>query len=326
MTRPILVGYDPRTRDRAPVSLGVTMARLTEAPLIVASVLKGHGPRAIALSSEQVLPFAIVQPDDDLVHDCAPQTEEIRTELEPYGINADCVTLIGTSAASALHDAAEEHGAGLLVVGSSKRAHGGRVLAGSTAARLLSGAPCPVAVAPSGWSREELPKTIGAAFRDTEDGREALRAALMLARRAHARLRVVTVVEESLRAALQAEPSYIESRRGTTLEDVIGEYELFARRSAEKALAELEGHDEVESEVESWVGEPAHLLIEFSKRLDMLVCGSRGYGPLRSVLLGGVSSQVVAAAQCPVTVVPRGRESRLELLLAAEAPGVAAGA
>ena len=323
MARPILVGYDPRTRDRAPVSLGVTMARLTEAPLIVASVQKGHGPRAIALSHEQVLPFAIVQPDDDLIHDCAPQIEEIRTDLEPYGIDADCVTLIGTSAASALHDAAEEHGAGLLVVGSSKRAHGGRVLAGSTAARLLSGAPCPVAVAPSGWSREDLPKTIGAAFRDTEDGREALRAALMLARRAHARLRVVTVVDEGLRAVLEAEPSYIDSRHGTTLEDVIGEYELFARRSAEKALAELEGHDEVESEVESWVGEPAHALIEFSKSLDMLVCGSRGYGPLRSVLLGAVSSQVVAAAQCPVTVVPRGRESRLELLLA-EAPGVAA--
>jgi nucleotide-binding universal stress UspA family protein len=145
----------------------------------------------------------------------------------------------------------------------------------------------------------------------------------MLARRARARLRVVTVVEEGLRAALEAEPSYIESRRGTTLEDVIGEYELFARRSAEKALAALEGHDEVESEVESWVGQPAHALIEFSKRLDMLVCGSRGYGPLRSVLLGAVSSQVVAAAHCPVTVVPRGRESRLELLLG-EAPRVAA--
>ncbi|WP_372518091.1 universal stress protein, partial [Solirubrobacter ginsenosidimutans] len=34
-------------------------------------------------------------------------------------------------------------------------------------------------------------------------------------------------------------------------------------------------------------------------------CGSRGYGPLRSVLLGGVSRRLVDAAQCPVLVLPR---------------------
>ena len=315
MARPILVGFDPRTTDRAPVRLGVLMAKLTEARLIVAAVQRGHGPNAIALSHEQALPYAVVQPDQDLVADCAPQIEEIRQELEPYGIPVDCEVLFGTSAASALHEAAAEHEAALLVVGSSARAHRGRVLAGSTAQRLLAGSPCPVAVAPAGWEHEEAPRTIGAAYRDTEDGREALRAALLLARRAHARLRVVTVVEEGLRAALEAEPTQLAGRRGVTVDDVIGEYELAARKAARAALDEIDPHHEVESDVESWVGEPGDVLIDLTRHLEMLVCGSRGYGPVRAVLLGAVSGRIVAEAHCPVIVVARGRESRLELLL-----------
>ena len=39
---------------------------------------------------------------------------------------------------------------------------------------------------------------------------------------------------------------------------------------------------------------------------DLLVCGSRGYGPVRRVLLGGVSSRVVRHSKVPVVVTPRG--------------------
>jgi hypothetical protein len=34
--------------------------------------------------------------------------------------------------------------------------------------------------------------------------------------------------------------------------------------------------------------------------------GSRRYGPLRSVLMGGVSGPLVEHAHCPVLIVPRG--------------------
>jgi hypothetical protein len=37
----------------------------------------------------------------------------------------------------------------------------------------------------------------------------------------------------------------------------------------------------------------------------LLVLGSRGYGPVRRVLLGSVSGELVRGAACPVLVVPR---------------------
>ena len=45
-----------------------------------------------------------------------------------------------------------------------------------------------------------------------------------------------------------------------------------------------------------------------SEGLDMLCLGSRGYGPLRRVLLGSVSSDLLHEVACPVLVVPRGAE------------------
>ncbi|HSS43092.1 MAG TPA: universal stress protein [Solirubrobacterales bacterium] len=38
---------------------------------------------------------------------------------------------------------------------------------------------------------------------------------------------------------------------------------------------------------------------------DLLVAGSRNYGPVRRVLLGSVSTQLMHRAPCPVLVVPR---------------------
>ena len=40
--------------------------------------------------------------------------------------------------------------------------------------------------------------------------------------------------------------------------------------------------------------------------VDLLVCGSRGRGPLGRVVLGSVSAGVLRKARCPVLVVPRG--------------------
>jgi nucleotide-binding universal stress UspA family protein len=108
MSKPIIVGYDPATADRAPVNFGVAAARFTGAPLIVASVsAAGDRPGA-------------GQQDEDLVLDPSDALAEAERELEPEGIPVECRGLTGTSAARALHEAAEVEDAGLLVVGSTR--------------------------------------------------------------------------------------------------------------------------------------------------------------------------------------------------------------
>lgn len=54
-------------------------------------------------------------------------------------------------------------------------------------------------------------------------------------------------------------------------------------------------------------GRPATVLVREAKesRAELIVVGSRGLGPLRSMLLGSVSAEVVDHAPCPVLVVRR---------------------
>jgi nucleotide-binding universal stress UspA family protein len=63
-------------------------------------------------------------------------------------------------------------------------------------------------------------------------------------------------------------------------------------------------------------GDPADQLAERSAGVDLMVVGSRGYGPLHSVIVGGVSGRLTRGAQCPVIVIPRGIESSLDALFA----------
>jgi nucleotide-binding universal stress UspA family protein len=52
-------------------------------------------------------------------------------------------------------------------------------------------------------------------------------------------------------------------------------------------------------------GLPGPALVEAGHGVDVLVTGSRGYGPLGSVLLGSVSRYAADHAPCPLLVVPR---------------------
>jgi nucleotide-binding universal stress UspA family protein len=319
MSKPILAGYDPTSGDRAPIRFGVAAARLTGAPLIVASVQAGA---PIVPLSADTLEYAVAQRDEDLVSDCSAALAAVETELGQEGIRFECRKLRGTTAARALHEEAEKIDAGLLVVGSRRKSIAERIVLGSTAERLIHGAPCPVGVVPPEWTSKGALTTIGVAYVNSDEAREALRGAWALARRSGASLRVFTIVKPGMSIHLEAEAPN-QGRFGKSAEDAEGEHLLMAEREVKAALARLDG--DVAVAVEGLIGDPAEILIGLSESVDLLVCGSRGYGPVRAVLLGSVTRRVAAEAHCPVIVLPRGVKASLEALVA-EAPGATAAA
>jgi nucleotide-binding universal stress UspA family protein len=304
MSATILVGYDPRAREHAPIDFGVTVAELTGARMIVASV-QARAPALPSLAAAPMLDGA-GQIDADLVLDCSEALAQVEPELRTHGISYECRRLEGLSAAQALQEVAQAENVALLVVGSGRRP-----LLGSTAQRLLHGAPCPVAAVPHDRRPERL-QTVAVATAGAGSDHELLAAAHALALRARARLRVITVVRVTpAMHAFTEESTPIHPAR--SVDDIEGEYRALAERTLRRAVAGL--GDAVPIEVDAFAGDPGEMLVELSEHFDVLVCGSRGYGPVRAVLLGSVSRRLAAEAHCPVLVLPRGVSAPLEALL-----------
>jgi hypothetical protein len=71
----------------------------------------------------------------------------------------------------------------------------------------------------------------------------------------------------------------------------------------------------VQCDIDVLYQDAADGVVAASALVDLLVMGSRAYGPVKSVMLGGVSRQVIAHADCPVLVLPRGAEAATQTLL-----------
>ena len=123
----------------------------------------------------------------------------------------------------------------------------------------------------------------------------AVAAAGNLAKRAGAPLRILSVM---------GKPHYVLGGLLSPLGH--DEYVEFKEREWDQVYEDAAGRvpDGVATEPLLLHGEPADALAEVDD-LDLLVLGSRGYGPVKGTLLGSVSSRVMAAALCPVMVVPR---------------------
>jgi nucleotide-binding universal stress UspA family protein len=78
-------------------------------------------------------------------------------------------------------------------------------------------------------------------------------------------------------------------------------------QNVQKALDQTEAdirakHPTLEISTEALQGHPAPILVEESKRADLLVVGSRGHGEFVGMLIGSVSEYCATNAHCPVLV------------------------
>jgi nucleotide-binding universal stress UspA family protein len=294
----ILVGVDKSGRSLDAIAFARQVAVASGASVLVASTFPydDHPGRVANLDYRQALENAAWQ----TVHRASAELEALGEDRVRNAVVAR------HSPAHGLHDLAEKEHADLVVVGSSHVGVAGRVIPGSTGERLLHGAPCPVAIVPDGYrtSAHEL-RRVGVAYDGSPEARAALRAGTQVARATGAELRVIRVVDTLSRTvpALMGGASFV-----LLSED--NEMEL--RAELDDAMSRLPGDASAEAVFPT--GDPAHELAVQTGTLDLLITGSRGYGPLRSVMVGGVTGRVLHDAVCPVVVVPRSVESPLEPL------------
>jgi nucleotide-binding universal stress UspA family protein len=283
---PLIVGVDAGDRSRDAIALAKQLEAGFPGSLLAVYVHTLQELDLLMTGSRVEEVEAIV------AEDAKAKLDAVRAIAAAMGV-ADVQLRKDSSAAAGLHAEAVARNAALVVLGSSNRSVLGRVLPGGTADRLLSGSPVPVAVAPHGYADGETAcARVGVGFDGSPEARHAAEWAAGLADRSGASLEVIAVHTQLMFGSVVAGGAY-----GTkTVNQVLAE-------QLQSETEELAGALSAESRV--FRGDAGKALVEHSEPLDLLVLGSRGYGPIKSVLLGSVSSYVLRHAGCPVLVVPR---------------------
>jgi nucleotide-binding universal stress UspA family protein len=269
----VLVGIDGSENGRDAIALASRLAQ-PEGRLTLAHVETGS-LRALA-------PGAL-----SAAHDASVQLLE--QERGAAGRSAEIASIGCASAGRGLHEQAEAQAADLLVVGSSRRGVFSRVMLGDDTRGALNGAPCAVAVAARGYAGAPTSiARIGVGYDESEESEAALAMARVLAENAGASIHVLEVVSfPSYALTGVATPTL-----GVNIDDLLTE-----ARARVQSLAGVEG-----SAAYGLAGEE---LAAFAAELDILIVGSRSYGPLRRLVLGSTSDFLARHARSSLLVLPR---------------------
>jgi nucleotide-binding universal stress UspA family protein len=280
MFRRIVVAYDGSERAKDALALALRLRDEDDAHITLACALAGHawwqphrGPRP-----------------EDVPEDVTMMLAAARASIPP-GIRVALRAPVSSSPARALTELAEEEQADLVVIGSSRRTSDGRIRLERTAGRLLQGAPCAVAVAPAELQTDEPFRHVAIAYDGTAEARTALEAGYAIAAAAGAAVSVLH--------------AYFVPDGVAAIRD---DDRMRARRHAERLLDEA-------AEVAPSIVNPRTVLLhgpaaplitrECEGVVDLLVCGSRGYGPIERALMGSVAERLMEGATYPVVVLPR---------------------
>jgi nucleotide-binding universal stress UspA family protein len=257
MFQTILIGHDGPERGGEATALAEALRDPATGTLLLTSVYPPAPPPVGDFVAPQETEGRRDDTEDALraARDSMPAKDRVMIRAIP-----------SDSASRALTTVAEAEHADLVVVGSSRQRDALERLLPATTERLLHDAPCPVAVAPRGYTGGDI-RRIGVAHDGSHEADAALHAAESLALELGAALTVYCVVEP-------ASPST------GMIQCLKPEWQLVHGVPA----AEIAGR--------------AYGVI------DLLFVGSHGYEPVRPALLDNVSA-VVREAGCPVVVVPR---------------------
>jgi nucleotide-binding universal stress UspA family protein len=273
----VIVGVDDRGGGRDGIPLAKTLiarsGKLTLACVLTSDPLFYRGASAAVAEAERT-----------------EAIELLETARKRAGIEAHLRCEWWPSVGRGLHEIAEELSGDLLVVGSSCRGVLGRVLIGDDTHASLNGARCAVAIAPAGYGDDSGPiREVGVGYDGSPESDAALEVARAIAHEQGARLSACQAVSIPT-TALGRGPLPLSEN----IDRLVGE--------AQERLDALEGVD-----ARAVYGSPAAALAVYSGSVDLLIVGSRGYGPVGRLVHGSTTSRLARSACCPLLVLPRSR-------------------
>ncbi len=273
----IVVGFDEHPASHDALLLARELSRWSGGELIVTSV-RPYWPDLLGPAGYEKA----------VAEDEAWLRREISSLTPSDGLRAEVID--GNLQAEGLKHFAAEQDADLIVVGSTHRAHLGRVLPGSFGERVLNNAPCAVGVAPLGLAESGLDlRRVAIAFDGSMQATMALEVGISIAAPAGAELLVL--------AAVEVDVIGLERERAEEREE--------ARLTAHLQRAREKAAGRVPVSTELLHGSPGHVLVDAARTADLLVLGSRGhYGSARRLFLGSVAVQVTRRAPCAMLVTP----------------------
>jgi nucleotide-binding universal stress UspA family protein len=282
----IAAGVDGFPEGQDAAALGQLLARATGAELMLVTVLPAPLLRAPPNLSHRSL-----RRESEL------SLREVRESLAP---GARRLTATDHSVARALHRVVQLHHRDLLVMGSSRKGPDERVRIGKRTRQLLCHVTCPLAVAPRGLHAHPPARLrrIGVGYDGGPESAAAVAVAAAIAIGAGAELRLHAVVDDRL-------PAFARSALLRAIDrgwnEVIAQRMDDARHGA-RATARPTG---AEFDVTVARGRPADALLALSERVDLIVIGSRRWGPAARLLLGSTGEALMHDAACSVLAVPR---------------------
>lgn len=286
MERTLLVGFEPTPEGEDALALGALLAELLDARPLVARVF---GRPAGVVDPKEI--------EQALAEEAEASSAKVPDRL--LALAPRTVAVAHDSVGGALFEIASDEDAIAIVVGSGRRGLLGRVSPGSVGQSLLHGAPCAVAVAPRGFAEAgaDAVLRVGAGFDGSPESSVALDVAIAIATRCRARLSIFTVADHT-------NLGYATSWSVLTAGE-LHDYELESKqRILDQGLGRVPGDLPVEGRLMR--GTAGQNLVAASEDVDLLVVGSRAYGPLRRTLLGSASTKLLHDAHCPTLVLARG--------------------
>lgn len=284
----IAVGVDGYPEGSDAVALGAAIARVTDAQLMLV---------AVHMDPLVVLPEGMDWAS--LRRQARAALEAARDSLAP-GARIDIET--GLSVPRALHRVIRRERRDLLVVGSSRDADPGHVRIGKRTRQLLCHFECSLAVAPRGFREqpEASFRRVGVGYDGGPESDAALGVAAAIAVAAGAELRIQTVADDRLRPIGWSTWSGADG-----MADV---WERAVQEEMQTLDVEVKaalGRTGAGGSIEVNRGRPADSLLSLSEQVDLLVIGSRRWGPVSRLLLGSTGEALLHDAACPVLTVPR---------------------